>query len=113
MLETSSGRIFHLPRDFSNSTDIHFGSVYSICIDVYGSIWLGTSGFGVVNLDVSKKENGKYIINNYKQFLSNPGEDGLRSDIVCSIVEERANVLWIGTWGGGLHRLNTLVPIHN
>jgi signal transduction histidine kinase/DNA-binding response OmpR family regulator/ligand-binding sensor domain-containing protein len=108
MLETSSGHIFHFPEDFSNANDISFGLVYSICIDVYGSIWLGTSGFGVVSFDVSKNRNGKYAINNYNQLRSKSGEDGLRSDIVYSIVEERPNVLWIGTRGGGLHRLNTL-----
>jgi len=69
---------------------------------------LGTSGFGVVSFDVSKNRNGKYAINNYNQLRSKSGEDGLRSDIVYSIVEERPNVLWIGTRGGGLHRLNTL-----
>ena len=108
MLETSSGRIFHFPENFSNAKDMNFGSVYSICVDVYGTIWLGTSGYGVINLDVSKKADGKYFINNYKQLRSVSGEDGLRSDIVYSIVEERPNVLWLGTRGGGLHRLNTL-----
>jgi signal transduction histidine kinase/DNA-binding response OmpR family regulator/ligand-binding sensor domain-containing protein len=108
MLEKSSGRIYHFPEDFGNANDMSFGSVYSICIDVYGSIWLGTSGFGVISFDVSRKENGTYFINNYNHLQSKTGENGLRSDIVYSIIEERPNVLWIGTRGGGLYRLNTL-----
>lgn len=108
MLETSSGRFFHFPEDFSRTENISFGSVYSICIDVYGTIWLGTSGYGVISFDISKNSDGSYAVNNYHQFSSKSGENGLRSDIVYSIVEERPNVLWIGTRGGGLYRLNSL-----
>lgn len=108
MLETKSGRIFHFPEDFSNVTNLDFGRVYSICIDVYNHIWLGTSGYGVIDLEISKKANGNYYLNNYKQFISSSGENGLQSNIVYSIIEERPNVLWIGTRGGGVHRLNTL-----
>jgi signal transduction histidine kinase/ligand-binding sensor domain-containing protein/DNA-binding response OmpR family regulator len=108
MLEISSGRFFHFPEDFINADDISFGSVYSICIDVYGTIWLGTSGFGVISFDISKNRDGRYVVDNYHQLSSKSGENSLRSDIVYSIVEERPNVLWIGTRGGGLYRLNSL-----
>ncbi|MCD6347890.1 MAG: response regulator, partial [Bacteroidales bacterium] len=108
MLEYSTGRFFHFPEDFVNTEILEFGSVYAICIDVYGSIWLGTSGFGVVNLVVRRNYSGEYVLEKFKQIRFDPNGEGLRSDIVYSIVEERPNVLWLGTRGGGLHRLNTM-----
>lgn len=108
MLEQSTGRFFHFPEDFVNGGNREFGYVYSICIDAYESIWLGTSGYGVVNMDVSRNSSGKYVLEKFRQLRFDPTGDGLRSDIVYTIVEERPNVLWLGTRGGGLHRLNTL-----
>jgi len=108
MLERSTGKFFHFPEDFVNGGNQEFGYIYSICIDAYGSIWLGTSGFGVVNMDVSRNSSGRYVLDKFRQFRYDPSGDGLCSDIVYSIVEERPNVLWLGTRGGGLHRLNTL-----
>lgn len=108
MLEQSSGKIFHFPEDFTNGSDQEFGYVYSICIDVFGSMWLGTSGYGIVNMEVSRNSQGRYVLKKYQQIRYDPGSEGLRSDIVYSIVEERPNVIWLGTRGGGLHRLNTL-----
>ncbi|MBN2347809.1 MAG: response regulator [Bacteroidales bacterium] len=108
MLEHQSGKIFHFPKDFVNGNDPEFGYVYSVCFDIYGSLWLGTSGYGIVNMEVTKDNKGRYILKNYQQIQYKVGSEGLRSDIAYSIVEERPNVLWIGTRGGGLHRLNTL-----
>ncbi len=108
MLEKTTGRILHFPEDFENSVDLDFGSVYAICVDVYGSVWLGTGGYGLLRLDVDKKSNGKYYLTDYKHYRYDSGVSSLKSDIVYSIVEERPNVLWVGTRRGGLHRLNTL-----
>ncbi|MFZ5941157.1 MAG: hybrid sensor histidine kinase/response regulator transcription factor [Bacteroidota bacterium] len=108
MLELSSGHIFHFPRDFVSFSDEDFGYVYSICVDVYGTIWLGTSGYGVVNLRVKKGADGRYKLEHFRRFTNSLDGKGLKSDIVYSIIEERPNVLWLGTRGGGLHRLNTL-----
>lgn len=108
MLEHSSGRIFHFPEDFMNESDQEFGYVYSICIDAFGSMWLGTSGYGIVNMDVFQDDQGHYVLKKYRQIRYNQENGGLRSDIVYSIIEERTNVLWLGTRGGGLHRFNSL-----
>jgi len=108
MLEQSSGKIFHFPEDFTNGSDQEFGYVYSICIDAFGSMWLGTSGYGIVNMEVYRDNRGRYVLKKYRQIKYNQGSEGLRSDIVYSIVEERPNVLWLGTRGGGLHRFNSL-----
>jgi len=109
MIEASTGNTLHFPKDFINKPQIEFGSVYAICKDAFGDMWVGTSGYGLFKFTVTKKGNGKYMLLNHKQYRSDPSiMDGLRSDIIYSIVEGRPNVLWIGARGGGLHRLNTL-----
>jgi signal transduction histidine kinase/ligand-binding sensor domain-containing protein/CheY-like chemotaxis protein len=108
MLEHSTGKIFHFPGDFTNAGEQSFGNVYAICMDVFGEIWLGTSGYGVVNLKVSRDRFGNYRLDKFNRYQYDPEGNGLRSDIVYAIVEESPNILWLGTRGGGLHRMNTL-----
>ncbi len=110
MIEAGTGKVFHFPRDFENKNDLAFGSVYSICVDAYNDIWLGTSGYGVIQLKVSKSSNGQYRLKEYDQ-LSHPGNDrklSIKSNIVYTIVEEKPNLLWFGTRGGGIYRYNAL-----
>lgn len=110
MIDSKTGKIFHFPRDFEKANDLHFGSVYSICVDSYNDIWLGTSGYGVIHLKVTRTANGKYVLREHDQ-LSHPGKAGpvsINSNIVYSIIEEKPNLLWFGTRGGGIYRYNTL-----
>jgi len=110
MIESETGKIFHFPRDFENKNELVFGSVYSICIDSYNDIWLGTSGYGVIHLKVSRTRNGKYRLEEYDQ-LSHGGKThavSIKSNIVYAIVEEKPNLLWFGTRGGGIYRYNSL-----
>ena len=109
MIEADSRRVLHFPRDFVAKPNLVFGSVYSICVDSFNDIWLGTSGYGVVHLKVEKIAKGKYALKEYDQIQTS---DGLRipikSNIVYSIVEEKPNTLWFGTRGGGIYRYNSI-----
>lgn len=110
MIEAGTGKVFHFPKDFENKNDLSFGSVYSICVDAFNDIWLGTSGYGVIHMKVSKTSKGRYRLNEYDQ-LSHPGKDrpiSIKSNIVYSILEEKPNLLWFGTRGGGIYRYNAL-----
>ena len=110
MIEAGTQKIFHFPKDFENENDLAFSSVYSICVDAFNGIWLGTSGYGVIYLKVSKALNGKYRLSEYDQ-LSHPRKAqpvSFKSNIVYTIVEEKPNLLWFGTRGGGIYRYNAL-----
>lgn len=110
MIEAATGKVFHFPKDFENKNDLLFGSVYAICVDAFNDIWLGTSGYGVIHLKVSKTPQGKYRLDEYDQ-LSHPVEArplSIKSNIVYTIVEEKPNLLWFGTRGGGIYRYNAL-----
>jgi len=110
MIEAGTGKVFHFPRDFENKNDLLFSSVYSICVDAFNGIWLGTSGYGVIYLKVSKTSHGRYRLKEYDQ-LSHPSKVWtipIKSNIVYTIVEEKPNLLWFGTRGGGIYRYNAL-----
>ncbi|MGC4021761.1 MAG: two-component regulator propeller domain-containing protein [Cyclobacteriaceae bacterium] len=109
MLEAKTNRILHFPRDFENKIDLNFSSVYSICIDAFDDIWLGTSGYGVIHFKVSKK-GSKYHLVEYDQVNHSSTTDAIsiQSNIVYSIIEEKPNILWFGTRGSGIYRYNAL-----
>ncbi len=110
MIESGTNKVFHFPRDFDSENDLSFSSVYSICVDAFNDIWLGTSGYGVIHLKVSKTSKGKYHLKEYDQ-LSHPAKTrpiSITSNIVYTIVEEKPNLLWFGTRGGGIYKYNAL-----
>jgi len=110
MIESKSGKLFHFPRDFENLNDLSFSSVYSICVDAFNDIWLGTSGYGIIRMKVSRTSGGNYHLQEYDQ-LHHSGrakQISIKSNVVYSIVEERPNMLWFGTRGGGIYRYNAL-----
>ena len=110
MLEAVTGKVFHFPEAFENENDLLFSSVYSICIDAFNDIWLGTSGYGIIHLKVFKTSGGNYRLKEYEQ-LSHPGKGNaisIRSNIVYTIIEEKPNMLWFGTRGGGIYQYNAL-----
>lgn len=111
MLEAKTGRIFHFPEDFENKPTLYFGNVYTTFIDAFDEIWLGTSGYGVVRMKVSKGKNGRYRLDDFKQISNSLQGDSalsLRSNVVYTIMEEKPNILWFGTRGGGIYRFNAL-----
>ena len=110
MIESSTHRVFHFPRDFEKPSGLAFGAVYSICMDAFHDIWLGTSGYGVIRMKVSKSSSGKYQLKEFDQisYTGRTDQLSIKSNIVYSIVEERPNILWFGTRGGGIYRFNGL-----
>jgi signal transduction histidine kinase/ligand-binding sensor domain-containing protein/DNA-binding response OmpR family regulator len=102
-----SGRIFHFPDDLTGGEELDFGSVYTICVDVFGTVWLGTSGNGVFGLTLEPGK-GKFNLRSYVHLPGKGVKNDLKGNIVFAIKEEKPNILWIGARMGGLHRYNTL-----
>jgi signal transduction histidine kinase/streptogramin lyase len=61
------------------------------CQDREGTIWLGTSAYGLLRLN-------KQLITVYSK------ENGLNADNVYPVFEDRQNAVWIGTWPGPISR---------
>ncbi len=69
-------------------------SVRTILQDRRGFLWIATQ-------DGLNRYDG-YRFKVYKQDADDPGS--LRGNTVYALLEDRAGVLWAGTWGGGLNR---------
>ncbi len=80
---------------FSNGWFILYGNVNfrvnTILKDSKGNLWAGTWGRGLC------------LLKDGKTFVYNK-ENGLRSDVVISLFEDKDGILWIGTFAGGLSR---------
>ncbi len=107
VLEMSTGRFFHFPDELEGAEHLEFGSVYDVCVDAFGQVWLGTSGYGVIGMNISK-EDGRFRLLSYDHIHGGGIDAGIGSNVVYAIVEEAPNILWLGTRGAGVYRMNTL-----
>lgn len=69
---------------------LEFRRILAIEEDHEGSLWLGTDR-GLVQLTP-------------KRVLAMDGRQGLADGATTALLEARDGALWVGTWGGGLHR---------
>lgn len=83
-----------------------FGSVYAISQDNDNSIWVGTSGYGLIHLKIIRNIEGNLSIQFLEKFTSNNSDAGPANDIIYSITPGSNDQLWIGCRYGGLSLLN-------
>ena len=95
---------------FCNQTIIPYTTipfVYDVsCFykDSKNLLWIGTDGEGIIHIDSKNKES--HIVST---------KNGLTSNCVLSILEDRYGKIWIATWGGGLlcydRKFETIQPV--
>ncbi len=85
-------------------------SIISFTLDPHDSaiIWLGSLQ-GVFSFDISNKHWTYFPIEKHKSL--NPKLFGGREGVVRSMHFDKDGYLWLGTWGGGLCKLNTTTGI--
>jgi len=88
----------------NNPNSLSHNNVWSIYEDRSGALWIGTLG-GLNRLVPSENEGSPPTFIHYKTHPDNP--NSLSSSRVLSIYEDRSEILWIGTHGGGLNRLRS------
>ncbi|MEO7766008.1 MAG: two-component regulator propeller domain-containing protein, partial [Ferruginibacter sp.] len=100
-------------KRFNKWTDIkghdlypEFGSVYAISQDTDNSLWLGTSGFGLIHLKITRERSGTLTLGFLDQFTFNNSNSGPANDIIYALAEGDKNHLWIGCRYGGLSLLD-------
>jgi len=87
-LKPSTGEITHyLSNDIVS--DIH--------LDSRNILWVGTY-YGLLQFN---PQNGQY-----KRYLANSNVNSISSSTITQITESQDGKLWVGTWGGGLNRID-------
>lgn len=103
-ISTDKGKIYHyspkrkqlqlLRGPFSD----YPGSLY-LTFDLKNTLWIGTQNMGLFAYDLESK---KYIQNSiYKSPLYN-----IKNELVISLFCDSSGIIWTGTDGGGLYRVN-------
>jgi signal transduction histidine kinase/ligand-binding sensor domain-containing protein/CheY-like chemotaxis protein/AraC-like DNA-binding protein len=101
-------KIRNFPRDFKGLHPFDFASVYRILEDSDHRIYLGTSGYGVIRIDLDQKT--KSLPESYEQIIldKNILSSALQKQIVYALAIEKPGIIWIGTRGLGVYRYNTI-----
>ncbi|MDP4249194.1 MAG: response regulator [Bacteroidota bacterium] len=85
---------------------IEFGSVYAMLQDTDRSLWLGTSGYGLIHLKIDRDISGNLSVAYLEQYAFNNNNTGPANDIIYALADGGDNKLWIGCRYGGLSLLN-------
>ena len=100
--------IKNFPRDFLLNNELAFGSVYRILEDFDQRLFLGTSGFGVIEIEFDSDPVANPVF--YEQLIldKTSTHTGSQKQIVYALTQERPGVMWIGTRGFGVYQYNTI-----
>ncbi len=106
-LDRTTGQAIHYRHDPDDPYSLSDDAVSAIHQDREGTLWIGTFGGGLNVLDPgSESQTGRARFFHYQNDLDD--ERSLSSDFILSIWEDQMGVLWIGTHGGGINKLNLL-----
>ncbi|WP_255154525.1 hybrid sensor histidine kinase/response regulator transcription factor [Ferruginibacter sp. HRS2-29] len=83
-----------------------FGSVYAIREDADQSLWLGTSGYGLIHLKINREAGGVLSIGFLEKFIFDNSNKGPANDIIYALADGDKDHLWIGCRYGGLSLLD-------
>jgi len=98
--------IRNFPRDFKEVNPLNFASVYRILEENSRRIYLGTSGSGVIMIELDPKNS---LPINCEQLILDRSisVNGQQKQIVYALAEQKPGMLWIGTRGFGAYLYNT------
>jgi len=91
------------PADPNSLSD---NRVYSILEDRSGNLWIGTLDGGlnrVIPVTLSGDNNSTPVFQHYRHSPDDP--KSLSADRIFSIYEDSHGTIWVGTWGGGLNKM--------
>lgn len=104
-IATKSGDIYIVNNDkkthptFLNILSKTMGAIYSICEDKKGRIWLGSKTNGIYVATPVSIDELTFSVVHYKK---SSAKDGLSSNQIYSIVQDKYGAVWIGSFDGGL-----------
>ena len=99
------GRVLHYLHDPDSPNSLADDNVAAIIPDKKGGLWIGTFG-GLSHYDPQTN-----VFTNYSNDPKNSSSLD-ENKVVSLYLDSQRNVLWIGTWGGGLNQLDLNDPAH-
>lgn len=97
-LDPEKGTFTHYRYEFKH-TAFNLRSIISMMCDRQGTLWIGSFYEGLCSYNT--------VYDTYRYYRPSAQTPGLLSSpIVSSVAEDRGGVLWFGTEGGGLNRLD-------
>ena len=96
VLDPQTGKAQHFRHRKDDARSLAADAVFALYADRSGRVWVGSDG----GLSRYEPATGDFI-----NFAATPGT-GLSDARIRSIREDHAGILWIGTLGGGLNRLD-------
>jgi PAS domain S-box-containing protein len=102
----TSRNISNIPNNALNSTNL-----YQITQDLHDNLWVCTYGNGLLKIPADQMYSTTPELILYKY---NPNEPGsLSYNYTKSIFTGKNGILWIGTMGNGINKLNPFAPFEN
>ena len=103
-LDTKTNKIYRYQYNKSNPDGIGANQIQSLFIDSNKVLWIGTFGGGMNCLDLKSFDPVDPKFTSYKNCASD--HSSISDNRIYSIMEDRGKTFWIGTYGGGLNRLD-------
>lgn len=96
--DITSGDSSHFRSSYYDPLSLSANSIYSMCEDSEGTLWLGTY-FGGVNYHSPS-------FASFEKYYPENGDFGLKGKRIREICKDRQGTFWIGTEDGGLHKFD-------
>ncbi len=100
-----SVKFIHYKNNPNDPHSLNNNNIATLFIDNNNIMWVGTWGGGLNKTVLRSSSNSSLSFISYKH--SNEDQYSLNDDNISCIYEDPSGLLWIGTWGGGLHIYNT------
>ena len=105
LLDRERGLVSNFQHDPDDPGSLSHNAVRALYLDQAGVLWVGTDGGGLDRLDPPQGDVQSSRVVHYRHDPEDPGS--LSHDAIRVIYEDSHGVLWIGTDGGGLNRLDS------
>lgn len=102
LMDRSAGSFVRYQNNPQNPQSLSHNSIQAIFEDSQGDLWIGTYGGGLNRLERGT-EPANQTFARFRHIPSNPFS--ISNNHILSLYEDRSGVLWIGTYGGGVNKL--------
>ncbi len=104
VMDPVRGTFRHYRHDPADTQSLSSNSIRRIKIDSQNRLWIGTADAGLMRVDQLPKPGEALQGVRYLADVNNP--TALNTSKINALEEDAEGRLWVGTYGGGLHRLS-------